>query len=239
MRIISWNCNGAFRNKYEALNQQNADLLVIAESESPEYLHQRQNTIPAESHLWCGTRSCKGLSLFSKNGFHIKKAAFFNPAFRHILPATITTPNGKEFLLIGVWASTVQENHEWDYIGQMCVFMESFQHLFPEKTILIGDLNSNMQWNSYYKKEHNFSHFLELMQKSGFISLYHHFSGDAQGHEKLPTSYYHRDPQRGFHIDYAFSSQTFLKDIEDFHIETSLDWLNFSDHLPLFLQLKN
>ena len=33
MRIVFWNCNGAFRNKYEYVKKFRADLYIIAESE--------------------------------------------------------------------------------------------------------------------------------------------------------------------------------------------------------------
>jgi len=34
--IATWNCNGAFRKKFEALMQFKADILVIQECEDPE-----------------------------------------------------------------------------------------------------------------------------------------------------------------------------------------------------------
>lgn len=38
MRIITWNCNGAFRKKYEHLIPYNDDLLIIQKCENPEYI---------------------------------------------------------------------------------------------------------------------------------------------------------------------------------------------------------
>lgn len=41
MKIISWNCNGGFRNKFQALEKFNADIWIIQESESPDYLKEK------------------------------------------------------------------------------------------------------------------------------------------------------------------------------------------------------
>jgi len=35
MKIVVWNCNGAFRNKYHLLENMKADILVIQDCEDP------------------------------------------------------------------------------------------------------------------------------------------------------------------------------------------------------------
>lgn len=240
MKIISWNCNGAFRCKFDNLLPFEADIWVVQESESPEYLHDKGIKIPADTHWWYGDRGCKGLSIFTFNGYKAEKAAFFSPEFKYALPVVITPPEGtgQKFLLVGVWASVVKENHDWDYIGQMCEFMERYHANFDDNSILIGDLNSNMLWNSYYQKAHNYSHFLELMAENGLVSVYHQLEKCAQGQEKIPTSYYHRDPKRGFHIDYAFMSPKRIEELGKFEI-AGKKWLEWSDHVPLLLEIND
>ena len=124
MKLLGWNCNGAFRRKYQALENFNADIWVVPESESPAYLLRHKSPLSSAQQLWCGQNQSKGLSVFAFNGCQISRADFFNPAYRHILPVNITTADKQKMLLIAVWASRVKDNSDWDYIGQLCHFME-------------------------------------------------------------------------------------------------------------------
>ena len=79
MKIISWNCNGGFRNNFQALEKFNADIWIIQESESPDYLKEKNIFIPANNHLWCGAKAFKGMSIFSFHGFTLRMADCFSP----------------------------------------------------------------------------------------------------------------------------------------------------------------
>ena len=53
MRLITWNCQGAFRKKYLAIASQSPDLAVIPECEHPDKLTWKKG-YPPTSILWMG-----------------------------------------------------------------------------------------------------------------------------------------------------------------------------------------
>lgn len=240
MKIISWNCNGAFRRKYPLLEADKADIWVVQECESPEYLKSREIPLPTEDIVWCGKRSCKGLGIFAFNGYKLQRADFYNPEFQYILPVNIISPDGKKFLLVGIWTTLVKENRDYDYIGQVCAFLRQDAQNFDEKTILCGDFNCNMQANSFFKKEHNYERFLELLEHNNMECLYHRLTEDPQGEEKLPTSYFHRKPGKVYHVDYFVLNKKNAAQMKICGIPVDADvhfdygkWLEYSDHFPL------
>jgi len=68
MKIFTWNCSGAFRKKYRALDELDADVLIIQECENPAESTQlyRQR---ANNHLWTGENRNKGTSAFNDKKF--------------------------------------------------------------------------------------------------------------------------------------------------------------------------
>lgn len=68
MKIVSWNCRGAFRDKYTKVAKYDADIYVISEAENPEkYADNREygeylNYI--SDYNWLGMKKIKGY-LFS------------------------------------------------------------------------------------------------------------------------------------------------------------------------------
>lgn len=53
MRIVSWNCNGAFRRKFHLLEDLEPDVVVIQECENPD-LYQNAFADWANNFLWAG-----------------------------------------------------------------------------------------------------------------------------------------------------------------------------------------
>ena len=83
MKIISWNCNRAFRNKYKKVLKYNADIYIISEAERPEkYTHQskyKEYLDIISNHYWIGSYKDgklyedKGLLIFAKKRYRLKK----------------------------------------------------------------------------------------------------------------------------------------------------------------------
>ncbi|MFZ1746758.1 MAG: hypothetical protein WBO24_09835 [Nitrospirales bacterium] len=74
------------------------------------------------------------------------------------------------------------------------------------------------------------------MKDLGIISLYHAQTGEEQGKEKQATFYMYRRREKPYHIDYAFLSRDMMRG-SIMKIGSPSDWLAFSDHMPLALEL--
>lgn len=96
MKLLGWNCNGAFRRKYQALENFNADIWVVPESESPVYLLRHKSPLSSAQQLWCGQNQSKGLSVFAFNGCQISRLTFSIPGLQAYSPVNITTANKPE-----------------------------------------------------------------------------------------------------------------------------------------------
>ena len=64
MKIISWNCNGAFRKKYILLDSFNADILIIQECENPIESKDSEYKNWASNFLWIGDSKNQGIGVF-------------------------------------------------------------------------------------------------------------------------------------------------------------------------------
>jgi exonuclease III len=66
MKIVSWNCNGAFRKKFESLDYLQADILIIQECEDPKKSKDTPYINWASNYLWVGNNKNSGLGVFAK-----------------------------------------------------------------------------------------------------------------------------------------------------------------------------
>jgi exonuclease III len=65
MYIATWNCNGALRNKLDALATLKFDIAVIQECEDPERSTSASYKSWAKNYLWTGKNKNKGLGVFA------------------------------------------------------------------------------------------------------------------------------------------------------------------------------
>lgn len=235
MKIISWNCNCAFRNKLVLLNDFGADIIIAAESESPQNLSKYDCDMGCESHLWVGRTPSKGLGVYTFNGYKAKLADFYNPSFRYILPLIIRKDR-KKFLLLAVWTKGEKDTYN-GYVVQACKALNYYQPHIDKNTIISGDFNSNKLWDTHFKREYNHSRLIKLLTQLQFQSVYHSLTQEEYGEESGATIYMYRKPDRPYHIDYTFIHQSKIKKINSFNIGIYDDWINYSDHMPQFLDV--
>jgi len=69
MKIITWNCNMAFRKKAGLILTHKPDIVIIPECEHPDKLKFTTGTPEPTDTLWFGTNLNKGLGIFSYSKF--------------------------------------------------------------------------------------------------------------------------------------------------------------------------
>jgi hypothetical protein len=231
MRIVTWNCHGAFRNKFRLLEQFDADIMIIQECENP------RNSLPeyrewAGEHCWTGNLEFKGLGVFAKNGHILKKLDWPDAGASLFLPVSVDD----DLQLVGVWTQTAKVANE-KYAGQLARYLDQNRQNFNERTAMVGDFNSNTSLDKPRAKWTHAQCVIDLA-KLGVVSLYHHTSGEDHGRETNPTFFLHRDRAKPFHIDFAFTHESLIPDGGPrFSIGGPEQWLAHSDHMPLVFEI--
>ena len=230
MRIVSWNCNGAFRKKLHLLEELNADVFVIQECEDPtrtqDVLYQQWSA----NHVWAGDNKNRGLGVFARPGVRLEPLALDPGGLQLFLPLRVD-----EITLLAVWTKEA-DSPTFKYIGQLYKWLQLHKnHLATQKAIVIGDLNSNACWD-IWDRWWNHSDVVKELERLGLHSLYHAEAGEAQGVESQPTFFLHRKLEKPYHIDYAFLSEMLMLGAH-LTIGAAEHWLEHSDHLPLIVDI--
>lgn len=231
MKIISWNCNQKFREKFKLLEEFDADILIIQECENPAESKLEEYKKWAQNYLWVGDNKHKGLGIFAKPEIELKKLGWSDEGYKLFLPFII---NG-EFDVVAVWtkAGTKKSN---SYISQLWNYIQLNKGIIEDsKPMIIGDFNSNALWDKE-RKLGNHSDVVNALKKFDIHSLNHAKQKEPHGAETQPTIYMYRNIEKPYHIDYAFLPNSLLEDA-DIEIGKAEVWLQHSDHMPLFLTL--
>lgn len=223
MRIISWNCNGAFRLKWEEIAKYNADIYVIQECELPESITEVSYQKFACNSIWEGTLQYKGLGIFAKAHIDLEKLSWDSHLLRHFIPIKV---NGS-FTLLAIWACA-------PYIEEYAVYQDIHIDKYDKEMLIIGDFNSNKIWDKKRLPDRSHSGVVKRLNDIGLSSAYHAIHNEAHGEETNPTFFRHRKNEKKFHIDYCFLDQNKIKNIEILKDES---WLALSDHLPIILDI--
>lgn len=229
MKIISWNCNGAFRRKYSELTSFDADILIIQECENPALSKDYDYQSWAKNYLWVGNNKNSGLGVFAKENLTLTKLNWPSDTFELFLPFSI---NESSYFL-AVW--TKQANSPtFQYIGQFWKYLQLNKQIIAlTQPMICGDFNSNKIWDKW-DRWWNHSDVIKELDSLDIKSLYHYLNFVEQGQEDVATFYLHRKPERPYHIDYAFLPMHKLSDAS-IQIGEVKDWLALSDHMPLII----
>lgn len=232
MKIVTWNCNGAFRKKHHFLDKFDADLLIIQECENPSQSTSEYRKW-AKNHFWIGGNKHKGLGVFALKGQSLQKLSWESKSLQLFLPVRVNDA----FNLVAVWTKQAGSKH-FGYIGQFWKYLQLHKaRIKSEKSLVCGDFNSNAIWHDHECWWNHLDVVREL-KEVGLESLYHQYFGEEQGQESRPTLYLHRKIDRPYHIDYAFVSRKLFID-DDYFVEIGRhdEWLQHSDHMPVVFSI--
>jgi exonuclease III len=231
MKLVSWNCNGAFRRKRQHLEALRADVLVIQECEDParseaDFLEW------AGTYLWRGPIKSKGIGIFARQGLQLAALPWAETGHGVFLPARVDN----KLTIFGVWTQQ-GETYADAYIGQFWHYLQANRARLDDTAVICGDFNSNSIWDRSSRKW-NHSDCVRDLEELGFSSLYHSASGEPQGEESGPSFVQNRARHKPFHIDYAFVHGSRIDEGRaQLEIGDPDFWLQHSDHLPLIVQL--
>ena len=230
MKIITWNCNGAFRNKFRFLECLKADIVVIQECENPAESKDLDYQLWASNYLWIGDSKNKGVGVFAKKEILLEKLdwsdQYQDHKIKYFLPCTIN----RKFNLCGVWTHK-NNSPTFGYIGQFWKYLQLHKQKLTN-VIILGDFNSNSKWDSW-DRWWNHSNVVDDLSEIEIESTYHSYNNEKQGEEKQATFYLHRNLDKPYHIDYCFASNHFIAKLQNITIGEFKDWKHLSDHNPI------
>ncbi len=250
MKIVTWNCNGALRKKIDEIDFLNADILLIQECEDPAQSTNKYREW-AGDYLWVGTSKNKGIGVFAKKGNKVTKLEWDGEFNIQGLPSKSRSLSWKTsdlnlflpFMIndsittLGVWTKG-NDSQIFGYMGQFWKFLQIHRNeLSNDKTMILGDFNSNAIWDKY-DRWWSHSDVVAELAEIRILSLYHEQFNESQGEESSPTFFLHRKEEKPYHIDYAFMSNDMIKK-STLTVGKREQWIGVSDHMPLSIQVSS
>lgn len=228
MKILTWNCNGAFRKKLEHIRQFDADIYVIQECENTDVARKIYSEwMP--NYIWKGKNIHKGLAVFAKKEYLIEELNWADDVLELFLPVKIDS----KIQLLAIWTKYAN-SPTFQYIGQLWKYLQlNQQNMLSSPMILVGDLNSNACWDRWW----NHSDVVNHLKSMGIESVYHKTHSEKHGEETQSTFYLQRKYEKNYHIDYLFSSVSLFDVSKSTSQIFDKSWLDYSDHLPILFEV--
>lgn len=229
MRVVTWNCNGALRKKFNFLQGFAADITIIQECENPETAKDKKYKDWAKNYIWTGENNSKGLGVFVSEKFKIENLNWVTNELKYFIACKINN----DFNLIGTWCHGA--NSSFGYIGQLWKYLQIHKKNL-NKCIIAGDLNSNVIWDKG-NRCWNHSDVIRELKELKVESLYHRYFQEEAGKELQSTFFLQRNPTKKYHIDYILASEIFIDSLKLFSIGQHDKWIAISDHMPVFCEI--
>lgn len=193
MRLVTWNCKGAFAKKHSAVAALEPDILVVPESEKPAGVCNVLGCAAVRSVEWAGDNpKKKGLAVLSYGDYHLELHEAFDPRLRWVLPLKVAGP--VPFTLFAVW--TVPHEETRYYVQCLFEALEAYQDLLASPPVVwAGDFNNTFRLDRPAIPL-KFADFVHQMSARGLLSLYH-LQTDARMEKKHSRpSFFTTTPRR-------------------------------------------
>lgn len=224
MKIVSWNCNGKFREKFKEIVEEDADIYIIQECENPaESKDEDYKEFAGDNYFWSGNLHYKGLGIFAKENLKLEEIYNEENELKHFIAVNVND----SFNLLGVWAMP-------KYVEMIHDYFDAHEDLFNENLVMCGDFNSSEVFNNHHPKKKNHTVLNEKLESKNLFSVYHDLTGDKQGSEKSKTFYQARHLNNPYHLDFVYAGENIVR---DFEILDHYKWITVSDHLPLVFKI--
>ena len=237
LRLVEWNVAMALDKKAHLLNGLNPSVAILPETACPERVRPALEAVGATSIEWVGSNPNKGLTAAAFGPWTLRVDDSYDPGYQWVMPLHLSGPS--EVRLLAVW----DFNHRGsghDSAKRLGSCRASFEHYEEflsgdsDLVVITGDFNNSVFWdkpNSSVK----FGDFMDQLESSGYFSAYHLHHGCQRGAEPDATLWWMKDVEKSYHIDYAFVSRTDA--VQAVTVGASSEWLAYSDHAPLIVDL--
>jgi hypothetical protein len=230
MRLIVWNCKGAFHKKHVFAAAMRPDILVVPESEKPSGIAQSLELPAIRSLQWFGSKPSKGLAVISYGEYVLEVHPCYEPRHQWIVPLSVSGP--VSFVLLAVWTLPVGD-HGGRYVRPLFAALESYGSLMDTSDVVwAGDFNSSFAFDTPSRR-YKFCEFVALLKWKGLHSLYHRQRKCEHGQEPDDTFFLHHHAGKGHHIDYVFAGERLHPHGVAVSIGSHPEWSKRSDHMPL------
>ena len=227
MKVISWNCNLKFKQKFELINSYDPDICFIQECEKLD-----SDFFAGYKFFWTGKNEKKGLGILTRdNDFYIHDS--HNKDLINFLPL-----KSKTIKLLGVWSFNHRAKKFGSNVsGHTVDAINFYRHWLGcnnERCIIAGDFNNSIIWDKR-GNDNNFVNINYQLENLGFISNYHSLKKENFGEESSATLFHTKKESKKYHIDYIYS-----KNLDPTQVKVGLysDWIEFSDHTPIISVFK-
>ena len=233
MRLITWNCKGAFHRKHDFVAELNPDVLIVPECEKLSEVSRPFGSTPARTIEWFGSNPRKGLAVIAYGDYSFELHPSYDPRHRWIVPLSVSGPIS--FVLLAVWTLPLG-NQSGRYVRPLFEAYECYKALMDSSEVIwAGDFNANFTFDRP-AREYKFRDFVTLLSQRGFHSVYHLQHECENGKEPDETFYLYHHADKGHHIDYVFATDRFHLHGFEVSIGSHADWSKRSDHTPLICE---